>query len=238
MSGVIQHNMITLDVNVTALSDPAAGSSVMTLDADGVLHTRGSGTTELVMADTAAVTLQTAAAQAAAEATAAAALAAHAVTTTAVHGIPDTAVLETESGAQAKADAALAAALAADGVDFSQLSDVYVVDPSFTSATPGWYVTAFDNLTLAIAGKTSGTFIVTDNGSGVNWDDFELNEGDDFVIVTIGNVRITGEATAGATANLSIISAGGHLEFSEMLEVELDGSPSGVLKLRGDISVS
>jgi hypothetical protein len=50
-------------------------------------------------------------------AAAAAALAAHSADTTDVHGIPDTAALETSSGAQAKADAAQAAATSAAAVD-------------------------------------------------------------------------------------------------------------------------
>jgi hypothetical protein len=64
-------------------------------------------------------------------AVAAAALAAHSADTTDVHGIPDTAVLETSSGAQAKADAAQAAATSAAAADATSKVSAHVaaVDP-------------------------------------------------------------------------------------------------------------
>lgn len=82
----------------TALLETQAGAQAKANTARG----------EAVATAAADATAKADAAQAAAEQTAAGALAGHEAETTNVHGIPDTATLETTSGAQAKADAAQA----------------------------------------------------------------------------------------------------------------------------------
>lgn len=152
-------NAVTAEAGVRAAADTALDGRVADLEAAG-----GVPQSYVDNAD----------AQVAADA--ASALSAHAADTTAVHGIADTADLETQAGAQAKADAAQAAAIAAIPAVGTTAGTVAAGDDPRFGAGGSVDQQDIDDTVAAHSADTTGVHGIADTAALVLTDDARLTD--------------------------------------------------------------
>ncbi len=78
---------------------------------------------------------------------------------------------------------------ALDGVDFTTLSNVLVVDPSFDENTAGWGVKAFANLAVAVSSISANGVLIVANGD-VGTDSFDVEYAMDIFLLPGATFRI------------------------------------------------